>query len=196
MKNELRAGNIANIMLVASGPKPVALIPNALITNDDLVDSEEFSGVELNETWLLLLGFDKSGDRFELAHGYGTEDAFSFSFDEAGLYLYPSNEGLIHLPHIRFVHQVQNLFFCLSGKELFARTKQVVRYELNGATVAGISLHPDKDMRRLGYNVTKFEGHPIGDCIFMEIECVDPLNKNRPLPEYVVPVDWKFLDQD
>lgn len=48
--------------------------------------------------------------------------------------------------------------------------KKVIEYDLWGADRAGLGgLHPQDHIEALGGIITKFEGHPIADCVFMEV---------------------------
>lgn len=64
---------------------------------------------------------------------------------------------------------------------------QVIRYDLIGAYKAGIKEHPERNVIKLGMNVSKYEGMMIADCVFME---VDKLPDE--LPDYITLSDWKF----
>ncbi|WP_185285729.1 hypothetical protein [Elizabethkingia meningoseptica] len=67
--------------------------------------------IELTEEWLLKLGFIKSkfsSNCFKITNGY----KFHFAGGEE-LYL-----DSIRLEHIKYIHQLQNLHFALTGEEL------------------------------------------------------------------------------
>lgn len=63
----------------------------------------------------------------------------------------------------------------------------VLRYDLRTADESGNPEHPQIVMKRLGYNVLKFRGEPIGDCVFMEVD-----KKIEPLPEFLTVSNYKF----
>jgi len=65
----------------------------------------------------------------------------------------------------------------------------VIRYSLWGANSAGITIHPTKEIERLGMKCLKFEGAPIGDCAFMEVDKV----ADR-LPDYIELSDYKLIE--
>mgnify|MGYP003110037501 CR=1 FL=1 len=44
-----------------------------------------------------------------------------------------------------------------------------IRYDLHSAYEAGHTEHPQKEMKKLGFEVLSFEGVPIADCAIMEI---------------------------
>ncbi|MDC8024875.1 hypothetical protein [Elizabethkingia anophelis] len=67
--------------------------------------------IELTEEWLLKLGFNKSkfsSNCFKITNGY----KFDFAGGEV-LYL-----DSIMQEHIKYIHQLQNLYFALTGEEL------------------------------------------------------------------------------
>ncbi|RTL47240.1 MAG: hypothetical protein EKK39_14825 [Sphingobacteriales bacterium] len=54
---------------------------------------------------------------------------------------------------------------------------RIIRYDLIGAYKAGVKIHPQRDVERLGMKVICYEGIPIADCIMMK---VDDVPKNIP----------------
>jgi len=82
----------------------------------------EVNGIELTPEWLIKLGFEKSSyinSEFSLHE----KECFCLTFNEnnsggisisAGDY---AEDGSL-LSHIKYVHQIQNLYFALTNKEL------------------------------------------------------------------------------
>ena len=64
---------------------------------------------------------------------------------------------------------------------------QVIRYDLIGAGMAGVETHPQREVERLGMKVYGFEGVPIADCVFMEVE-----NLPEVLPKYIQLSEYKL----
>lgn len=64
---------------------------------------------------------------------------------------------------------------------------QVIRYDLIGSGMAGVETHPQKEVERLGMKVYVFEGVPIADCVFMEVE-----NIPETLPNYIQLSEYKL----
>lgn len=62
-----------------------------------------------------------------------------------------------------------------------------IRYNVTGASKSGVTLHPQEDAKRLGMKVLAFEGVPIADCVFMEVE-----NLPEQLPPYIEVSDFKI----
>src|SRR5690554_3905088 len=131
----LRIGNILSF----SG-EPVAI--NAGFIHDcdywnknperqDAVSFENVEPIPLTDEWLEKLG--------ALKDEYG--DVFIEIDSDSDTRLYLSTRGYIqlvksyHCPmfdyeHIRYVHQLQNLFFCLCGEELHIKNKWLVLNKL------------------------------------------------------------------
>lgn len=74
-----------------------------------------FEGIPINEEWLVKFGFVKN-----LKHGIENYISCDFTY-------YPSNKqvkifdrfgGSIYVENIEFIHQLQNLYFALTQKEL------------------------------------------------------------------------------
>ena len=90
--------------------------------------SINYEPIELTEEWLLRFGFevdDDLGDQIyyqipNQKNGYG----ICFDHDDIAFYKFYGNGGenvhtLIHdEEHLQYVHQLQNLYFALTGKEL------------------------------------------------------------------------------
>ena len=62
-----------------------------------------------------------------------------------------------------------------------------LKYDLQGACEAGHPEHPQTVMEQLGYKVLAFEGHPIFDCVVMEVESIiEPLPNFLSLTDFVI----------
>ena len=86
----------------------------------DYTNYDEIEAIPLTEEWLLKFGFEKN---FENLIEILINKNQSLHFDETdnfmSLYI-PINHEFIYLvfKHIKYVHQLQNLFFALTGEEL------------------------------------------------------------------------------
>ena len=71
--------------------------------------------IPLTEQWLKDLGFEKRG-----------RNIYLILIDESGINqislrykkLVTNKSGIVNIDHIKYVHQLQNLYFALTGKEL------------------------------------------------------------------------------
>ena len=77
----------------------------------DYIGYDEIEAIEITEEWLLKLGYEKDGDFFRIKN---TRLAEAFIFKEALSICVHS----FWLKHIKSIHQLQNLYFALTGKEL------------------------------------------------------------------------------
>lgn len=119
--NELRLGNYINHKYCGN----IEIDFNSLRT----VDKEELQvniekchkPIRLTEEWLLKFGADKTPQLFDyfsrvkyhnyfIIHDYNT--IASFSISEFGYF-----DCLVY-KHVKYVHQLQNLYFALTGEEL------------------------------------------------------------------------------
>jgi len=102
--NEFRIGNYVFSKIIEDTIKL-----SALLESQDL----QIEPIPLTEEWLLKFGFEKidyvSSPRYEL------ED-FYIGYNENGFYL--QIESQIQSNYFRYIHQLQNLFFALTGEEL------------------------------------------------------------------------------
>jgi len=125
---ELRIGNIVEFAepLFDTGFKQVTSIGHHI----NQIHPSYIKPIPLTEEWLFKAGFEKFGFN-ELIFKNITDDAFYIGIDKTG----DTNDGVIfvlsdqtekdgeivtknYLPHIKYVHQLQNLYFCLTGEEL------------------------------------------------------------------------------
>ena len=83
--------------------------------NEIWLNIEEFSPISINKLWLLKLGFVKNQN-----HGienYLTSDS-NYYPDNKQFKIFDRFGGYIYVENIEFVHQLQNLYFALTQKEL------------------------------------------------------------------------------
>jgi hypothetical protein len=109
--NELRIGNFVSIDGVL---KPIKVF---IIDTTETSVNTKYKPIPLTEEWLLKFGFVYNIDSYYKRH---TESETNFDWDiETGLYIIDDN-GLVlkDISHIEYVHQLQNLYFALTGEEL------------------------------------------------------------------------------
>ncbi|WP_131828098.1 hypothetical protein [Elizabethkingia anophelis] len=78
---------------------------------NEWIDLFQFTPIHLTEEWLVKLGFEKSDS---LSNCTKTTNGYKFDF-AGGEVLYLDS---VRLKHIKYVHQLQNLYFALTGEEL------------------------------------------------------------------------------
>lgn len=127
-ESELRIGNI--IQLVFSDHTNIGIVESIstqsiqlnVIYSDGknkLADNSERQGVPLTEEWLLKFGFE--------GHGEGImQDIYTLKYFN----VQNSEAGFLHLGSqvaLRYVHQLQNLYFALTGEELTIKKEEETR---------------------------------------------------------------------
>lgn len=112
--NELRIGNYA------MGNKPFAVDANhiAMAYNHEIAQNghERFKSIPLTEDWLIRFGFEKDENNwYKLSI---CNDWTNLYWERlAGVEL-SVNKHSVMQPHIKYVHQLQNIYFALTGIEL------------------------------------------------------------------------------
>ncbi len=108
---ELRIGNYVNALgqTIAIGDGNKVNSPkswNTVILTFDLIDA-----IPLTEEWLVKLGFEY--DEFADVRFWYKEDVSLGANDD-----YPYYENSMKIVYVKHVHQLQNLYFALTGEEL------------------------------------------------------------------------------
>jgi len=122
-KKELRLGNLVNEKLL--GEVTIEKIDNSfvdisrsLVLHGKIIKTfhynilnDDISGITITEEWLRRLGFEINSYRYDPK-----------LYFHRGRFSYTSTNGFMFkwypLPHIVYVHQLQNLYFALMNEEL------------------------------------------------------------------------------
>jgi hypothetical protein len=116
--NELRIGNLVmysnnSIIFTVSG-----LHEFGMDCFDDIeetyIEYDQFEGIPLTEEWLLKFGFNQYETVVIKTHNYIKGN---FKFNSAVLWV-AEYKGIHIESKILYVHQLQNLYFALTGEEL------------------------------------------------------------------------------
>jgi hypothetical protein len=114
-ENELRIGNYVNLIAEGHEKEPDTF-------KWDLEDYEFYydrmdfiKPIPLKEEWLIKFGFKKLRDRERFELEKFTIDLYSEFFPKGRVYY---NSWAIIEKKIDYVHELQNLYFCLTNKEL------------------------------------------------------------------------------
>lgn len=78
---------------------------------------EDLKPIPITKEWLVMFGFGQS-DETEMGHNAHDEFGFYYDYDENGILLLDSGAQYHRMEYIRHVHQLQNLYFSLTGEEL------------------------------------------------------------------------------
>lgn len=116
--NELRIGNIVTY----HGETDMDCVLDAIdifnIATKYMHNDEIHSPIVITEEWLLKFGFKKpahswNGDKFHLSEW----DAYPLNWCVA-----MNKNGAVLVEKLKYVHQLQNLYFALTGEELTIKT--------------------------------------------------------------------------
>lgn len=122
--SDLRIGNYVNEWLNNDSPNDKKIQKVITVEYSDIFicsdDSNRYSPIPLTEDWLEKFGLvcDKDADEFEEWYNPDVESWFILK-DKVGGYYYPYGSSI----EIDFVHQLQNLYFALTGEELTLKEK-------------------------------------------------------------------------
>lgn len=121
--NELRIGNLIEYRISDRFDKRKEWWEVSEIDADDIhwlskvmPEDEDFRPIKLTDEWLIKLGFKKEGERF-----FNTFIVLRFinnKVDVFNLGVSQDDEYLEFLNSINYVHQLQNLHFALTHREL------------------------------------------------------------------------------
>lgn len=121
--NELRIGNLIHYKSGQAVDEWTVVEELSLTdlheVNDIRISS--FSPIPLSEAWLVKFGFDNIGGCYnlsrlkELGHIFG--DFAVSKYDDTQMRVW-RGDRYIGICHIQYVHQLQNLYFALTGEEL------------------------------------------------------------------------------
>ena len=106
--NELRIGNFIIESLPFGSDKVIKVDPNIFNRRID-----EFIPITLTEEWLLKFGFEKDGE--DLILDTNLFLLVSYNDDE---FVHLKSNHLETITSVKYVHQLQNLYFALTGEEL------------------------------------------------------------------------------
>jgi len=119
--NELRIGNIVTGVYDESmNPKREEIIVEAITSlgvnleyGDTMYKEETLDGIPLTEEWLLRLAFTFGNRRWRLQ---SCDDKILYNLSTRKLQV----SGYKYIP-VESVHTLQNIFYCLTGKELILK---------------------------------------------------------------------------
>jgi hypothetical protein len=115
---ELRIGNFINYRIEDKFDERKEWLEVSEIDAIDLqcIDDIYYSPIPITKEWLIKFGFKKNNRAYKLSN-FGKfiffEQLNSFGFYPAGLL-----NSLIRMDNLKSVHQLQNLYFALTGEEL------------------------------------------------------------------------------
>lgn len=121
--NELRIGNY--IWLESKQKEYQISSGHDIEEIDDAPLNFDAQPIPLTREWLLKFGFEKNNQSYQVVYTINVEDEYEQDYTSK-LYLGLDGQYFIGIPYelfrgkskIQYVHQLQNLYFALTGEEL------------------------------------------------------------------------------
>jgi hypothetical protein len=125
--NELRLGNLCMESTTGNILKVVSIRPGlyGVIFHGEMPDGWDYEGIPITPEWLERLGFKLDHTKQSWHHRVFVNGDGSFQIEEYNdEYRFGVNDGEYYIgPKMLHVHQLQNLFFALTGQELTVKEK-------------------------------------------------------------------------
>lgn len=118
--NELRLGNFIKNTFSTDEYKIVERVEEFSIdTNDDMyLNVDHIDPIPITKEWLLRFGFEKDADQHRISYyTYGVDFIFDRIEYKDGKWILLTIELQCN-ENIQYIHQLQNLYFALTGNEL------------------------------------------------------------------------------
>jgi hypothetical protein len=123
--NELRIGNFIQVPYGNEEPwiREVDYLSGDFVVtqNGRYCNDDEFDFAPLTEEWLLKFGFvkyDQMGDNSFWNYNLPNHRGWNLAIFNPGIYVSFGTLNWDNCPTIQYIHQLQNLYFCLTGQEL------------------------------------------------------------------------------
>jgi hypothetical protein len=121
MNKELRIGNLVDlgnrIAKINEIYHRACTVLDLEETQDTIEDYERTKPIPLTEDWLLKFGFDKLPIVFEYKRFY------LYKQDNSDIWRLNHSGTNAHITTLKYVHQLQNLYFALTNEELNLKSK-------------------------------------------------------------------------
>jgi hypothetical protein len=111
--HEIRLGNSYKIEL-GDGTYKIGLINLEDIESllDDEID-DFYQALEISEEWLIKVGFKQVTDIL-----YVKDYHYGYEFGITNIFVIKNDNNFLRYKHIQYAHQLENLYFALTGEEL------------------------------------------------------------------------------
>jgi hypothetical protein len=129
--SELRIGNLVDlgnrIAKVIEIGQLACVVVDLEETQDTIEDYERTNPIPITEEWLLNFGFEDKKTCFNLSRkeilGHDFGDFAVSKYDDTQMKVWRGHK-YIGVCHVQYVHQLQNLYFALTGEELTLKSEQ------------------------------------------------------------------------
>jgi hypothetical protein len=118
MKAELRTGNLINVKTLNKGIQEIEVSINTLTNVESF--PELYTPIPLTEEWLVKFGFD-CVDGYDDHYYNLTNLELGITLDSLRPFKEVNVDGT--KVYVKHVHQLQNLYFALTGEELIIKEK-------------------------------------------------------------------------
>ena len=124
---EFRIGNLINYRIVDEKDERKEWLEVSEIDYNDLrifgikhEINQNYQPIEINEEWLMKFGFEKIIDNeFTLRYELKKDPRFDYFFSKHNLKTFGLRfQGSTFFNVVKYVHQLQNFYFALTGREL------------------------------------------------------------------------------
>jgi hypothetical protein len=116
--SELRLGNLFTEEYTNSIIQVIQLETDKIFFSLKFVSQWQAKPIPLTEEWLLKFGFEKNFNNFYEKLINKDEDDFIGKLTDYGFAYYIDKKDNYPLIYIKYVHQLQNLYFALTSEEL------------------------------------------------------------------------------
>ena len=121
--NELRIGNwVTPVFELQGESEDYEYLPPSQVSEVPIQEAFTFyEGIPLTEEWLLKLGARKDGETVYVIKTIRGAQIHALRWEgelKIGILYGTISGGSVTFHHIKFVHQLQNLYFALTGEEL------------------------------------------------------------------------------
>ena len=116
--SELRLGNMFNEQYSGQLLKVIGLSGAVITFDGNFKGKWQAEPIPLTEEWLLKFGFSKRDDNYELLVDELNLEVSLIDFIENWSVYLSGPFGMVNTKKINYLHQLQNLYFALTGTEL------------------------------------------------------------------------------
>lgn len=120
--SELRIGNYVNRLGYPEQIKSITISEGkrgyVAVQSSGVITHNQIEPIPLTEEWLLKLGFEKLENKFYSKGRFSYHKKYGWKIFENWV------NGWVGVQKVEYVHQLQNLYFAISGEELILERPQ------------------------------------------------------------------------
>lgn len=117
---ELRVGNYVSTIYPKFNYEKVKEIKEKVVYTGNIkgIGYISLKPIPLTEEILLKCGFELKGIIFRINNGFANQFDVNYSLSRNVYYYDSSKYGIYNEVKLKYLHQLQNLYYCLTGEEL------------------------------------------------------------------------------